>query len=415
MKIVQLNAENVKRLRAVEITPDGNVVVIAGRNAQGKSSVLDSIWFALGGGAAQKGTSKPIRDGETDAMVRLDMGDIIVTRTWTGDKTSLKVESADGAKYSSPQGMLDQLVGRLSFDPLAFSMQDEKKQLADLLALVDLPFDPEQLDGKRRAIFDERTDVGRRGVQLKGQLDGMAVAPEGTPDDEVSVGDLLAELRAMQNAARANDEIQRQHRVAVQQAEAWQQKVDLLAAQLAEARGMLASCQTDAAALGDKVASLIAVDTTELEHRISNVEETNRAVRAKQERAQVATAVSNTRAQYDELTARIEAIDVLKREGVAAAKFPVDGLGFDQDGVTYQGVPFRQCSAAERLRVSLAMAIALNPKLRVIRITDGSLLDSENMRLIEEMAQASDYQVWIERVDESGTVGVIIEDGAVAS
>ena len=95
------------------------------------------------------------------------------------------------------------------------------------------------------------------------------------------------------------------------------------------------------------------------------------------------------------------------------AEFPVDGLGFDESGVTYQGVPFKQASSAEQLRVSLAMAIALNPKLRVIRIADGSLLDSDNLALIEAAAKESDYQVWIEMVGDGNGRGIVIEDGEV--
>ena len=81
MKIVELQAENVKRLKAVEITPDGTMQVIGGRNAQGKSSVLDAIWLALGGGKASKETPLPIRDGEDKASVRLDLGDLVVTHS----------------------------------------------------------------------------------------------------------------------------------------------------------------------------------------------------------------------------------------------------------------------------------------------------------------------------------------------
>jgi len=128
-----LTAENVKRLVAVEISPTGNVQIIAGKNGAGKTSVLDSIWFALGGGPAAKGTTKPIRDGQDSARVTLDLGELRVTRTWTGGKSTLSVESAEGAVYGSPQKMLDALVGRLSFDPLAFAQQDERTQLASLL------------------------------------------------------------------------------------------------------------------------------------------------------------------------------------------------------------------------------------------------------------------------------------------
>jgi hypothetical protein len=93
---------------------------------------------------------------------------------------------------------------------------------------------------------------------------------------------------------------------------------------------------------------------------------------------------------------------------------PVEGLGFDTDGVTFNGIPLAQVSAAERLRVSVAMAMSLNPTVRVIRITDGSLLDSDNMAIIADLADTNDFQVWIERVDETGDVGIVIEDGVIA-
>lgn len=50
MKINKLEIENVKRIRAVKIEPTQNgLTVIGGNNNQGKTSVLDSIAWALGG------------------------------------------------------------------------------------------------------------------------------------------------------------------------------------------------------------------------------------------------------------------------------------------------------------------------------------------------------------------------------
>ncbi len=50
VKIASLELENVKRIHAVELEPaqDG-LTVIGGKNAQGKTSVLDAIAWALGG------------------------------------------------------------------------------------------------------------------------------------------------------------------------------------------------------------------------------------------------------------------------------------------------------------------------------------------------------------------------------
>ena len=117
MKIISLKAENVKRLHAVEITPDGNVVVISGRNGQGKTSVLDSIAMALGGASASKLTTKPIREGQKEASVTVDLGDFTVTRKWRGSNSNLSVMSKDGAEFRSPQRFLDEKLGALSFDP----------------------------------------------------------------------------------------------------------------------------------------------------------------------------------------------------------------------------------------------------------------------------------------------------------
>ena len=203
MRIITLRAENVKRLRAVEITPEGDVVVISGRNAQGKSSVLDAIWMALGGGAGAKETTHPIREGEKKASVTLDLGDLIVTRKWTLKGTTLEVsarEHEDGGitnttgtvRYSSPQAVLDGLIGRLSFDPLAFANQGAKDQLATLLDVVDLPFDPAALDARRREVFEARTDVNRDVRTLEGQLAGISVPP-GAPEEAVSVAESFAE------------------------------------------------------------------------------------------------------------------------------------------------------------------------------------------------------------------------------
>jgi len=50
MKINKLEIENVKRVKAVKIEPTASgLTVIGGKNRQGKTSVLDSIAWALGG------------------------------------------------------------------------------------------------------------------------------------------------------------------------------------------------------------------------------------------------------------------------------------------------------------------------------------------------------------------------------
>jgi hypothetical protein len=92
---------------------------------------------------------------------------------------------------------------------------------------------------------------------------------------------------------------------------------------------------------------------------------------------------------------------------------PIEGLALNEEGVTFNDLPFSQCSSAEQLRISVAMGLALNPKLKVLLIRDGSLLDEESMKALAEQAAAADAQVWLERVGDKDKCAVIIEDGAV--
>ena len=411
MKIVQFTAENVKRLKAVEITPEGNIVVIAGRNAQGKTSVLDAIWYALAGAAATKETPRPIRDGEDEAVVELDMGDFTVTRRWKGDKTTLSVMSKDGMKPSTPQKFLDEKLGALSFDPLAFSQQDEKTQLKTLLELVELPFDPEILAARRATLYDERTDVGREIRAYEGQMAGLREVPEGTPDEEVSTTAILAELEDHRAAERAAVLSQENVAEAEQELERAQERQSRL-----EAEYLAAQSARDEALVGLTRAQnevLVAPETRDFRTELEKVEEVNIAVRTKRARLAVEENLAEAKARQKDMTDALAAIDKEKYDAMSAAEMPVAGLDFDDEGVTFHGIPFKQCSSAERLRVSMAMAMAMNPTIRVIRISDGSLLDSENMAVIAEMAEEHDFQCWIERVDETGEIGFVIEDGAV--
>lgn len=415
MRIVQLKAENFKRLTAVEITPDGNVISITGRNGQGKSSVLDAIWWALGGREGAKGMPQPVRSGADGASVEIDLGDLIVTRTAKASGTSsLKVAAKDGASYSSPQSMLDGLIGKMCFDPLAFTRMDTKDQVAQLTAVVDLPFNVDELAAKRRGAFERRTDVNRDLKSAQARLAATPPAPEGTPTTEVSASTLIA---ARDEAAAANAENARK-REAKTRAEgavtAADQQVENLQRQLAAAEQHRTFAIAEARDSAAAVEGLVDVDLSVFQTQLDELEQTNAAVRTAKARELIEREVAEYEKASQQLTDEITALDAAKAEGLAAADMPVDGLGWDENGVTLDGIPFSQASTARQIQVSTAIAMASNPDIRVIRIADGSLLDSASLQIIEEMAGERDYQVWIERVSETGDMGVVIEDGAIA-
>jgi len=405
MKIIKLEAENVKRLRAVEITPEGNLVVVSGRNEQGKTSVLDSIWFALGGGGALKGTPKPIRDGESTARVTLDLGDLIVERKWTADdKSYLTVETRDGARHKSPQAMLDDLVGSLSFDPLAFTQMKAAEQRQTLQALIG--FDPTELDEARSEAYERRTQVSRDIIRSEGALASMPDPVKGLPTVEISASLIATEYEAAAETLRSNELFRNALDNLRQASTARQETIRRLQDEDKERQIEISALESEASALVDP-------DISALRRRAEDAEAVNAKIRTETRRVSMANDLGALREASAKLTTQIQKIDADKATALREAAMPIEGLAIEETGVTYRGIPLGQCSGAERLRVSLAMAMALNPDLRVIRIMDGSLLDADNLKMIAQLAATEDYQVWMERVGDSGDGSVVIEDGMI--
>jgi len=407
LTVVQLTAENFKRIKAIRITPTGPVVPLTGRNAQGKSSVLDALWTALCGGDASRSTPMPVRVGEKFAKVEVDLGDLVVTRKWSVSRTVLEVASKDGLLYRSPQSVLDELVGRLSFDPLAFtrlSAKDQRDQLAGALGL-----DICTLDTNRRKAYELRTDLNRSLKQDCALLDSLGASGERIDQDEaLSEAVLLRQDVAKAREAVITRERLEREKAAVQKAlAASQAEVARLAELLAEIDETLEGCQHAQPQLDELTTRLDAA-----EERLSDA----RAYSAvANQRSKLEESVADLKRRSAEQTAAIEKIDRDKAELLADADMPVDGLGFDDDGVTLNGVPFGQASAAEKLRVSMAVAMAANPTVRVVAIRDGSLMDPDTKAEVERLATEAGFQVWIEDVASEHPARVVIEDGEVVS
>ena len=423
-RIIKLEARNVKRLRAVSIEPDGSVCIIGGQNAAGKSSVLDAIEMALAGGKSIPG--KPLRDGTKKGKVVCETDDLRVTRSFTPSGGELTVMAKDGSKkLTSPQKVLNELIGSIGFDPLAFTREPPKKQLEIMKGLVGLDFTQHDID--RQAMFDNRTDVNRDAKRLESQLEGMPQHDD-VPEKGVSASAILQRVEEA-NAHNADNDTVRQehedlagaHREAIQYTHHAKTLIEDLEKQVEAAKGTLevrekeeADIKAELDELAGRVAEFEDIDVSGIKAELEDVEETNRKVRENVMRASVADELATRNTQADGLTKKLTALDEKKQKEIAAAKFPVRGLGFDDDGVvTFNDIPFAQASSAEQLKVSVAMGITLNPTMRVMLIRDGSLLDEDSLTMIATMAEQHEFQVFIERVGDADPAAVVIEDGMV--
>jgi hypothetical protein len=50
----------------------------------------------------------------------------------------------------------------------------------------------------------------------------------------------------------------------------------------------------------------------------------------------------------------------------------------------------------------------------VLCIRHGEALDEDGLKILAELAEENDFQIWMARVDSSGKVGIVLEDGMIA-
>jgi hypothetical protein len=411
VKIICLEAENIKRIVAVEIRPDGSLVQITGRNGQGKSSILDSIFWAISG--ARHIQSAPIRKGANQARIRLDMGEIIVQRHFKrekdGDGYTTKLEVV-GAVKGSPQAMLDSLLDSLAFDPLQFARMDAKQQFETLKKYVG-DFDFDKITAANSIDFAARAAKNKRAKEERVLADQIII-PEKAATVRIDETALVSELA---KAGTVNADIERRR----DQRQRMKEAIDANTREVSHLRQLADELEAKTKDLIEKLSAAPelpdVIDVAELQAQIKAARTANEQVALREKKALHEKAAERFEMEAKELTKRMDEREDQKRAAIAGAKIPVSSITLGDGVVLLNGVPFEQGSDAEQLRASCELAMAGNPQLRVIRVRDGSLLDEDSLKLLATIAQERDYQVWIERVSNGEKIGFVIEDGRVVA
>lgn len=436
MRITALYVRDFKRLHDIELRPDADraIILIGGKNANGKSSLLDALSTAFGGKKQQP--DDPVRHGADEATIRveLDDGELEVRRViQPGGESLLEVRDRLGA-VSAPQTVLNKLVGARFLDPLAFLSLAAKDQAAALMKVIPGAERIGELNAKRKRAFDRRTEVGRDLTKAEGEL---ARLPEVAVEAPIAVAALAAERAGMSELQQVGAKATARKEVAVRATQdavarrvANDHAIKKLEAQLAELRAMdetlsaeVQRCEEAARASiaeVDRVAAewlALAPRRAALDADFVRADAHNRAVFAAEAQnkrhAQARADVEKLTREQADLTKVLDTIDTRKAEILAAAALPVPGLAIADDGIELAGVPFDQASDAEQWRVALALVIAASPGLDDVWIRDGALLDDESLALVAEQSHAAGKRPWIERVGTRDPGVIEIRDGRV--
>ena len=426
MKIMRLSVSDIKKIQVAEICPDGHVVEIAGKNGQGKTTILDSILWALGG--KKHIQEMPVRKGAEEGNIEIDLGDYIVHRKIKSNgRSTIQIMNKDGAKYSSPQEILDNLVTVLSFDPLEFMNKSDKERL-NMVRQFAPDVDFQALEDLVKASFNVRREEKRNLDSVQKFLQSLS--------DEEKVPELIdiepkhKELRELE-ATNASNQKKRE-------------EFSDLKSKRDKLESSLSGCQAEKKQLIEKIKDLdneitftrkeiLNIDkeieqfpkipkdisASELTVEINNIAQANFERDSIISRNKNRLTIVDREKSIQEKVAKAEK-DLQEHRAVLdnelkKIQIPVDGIEITPEGIMLDGVPLEQASSAQQLNVGMQIAIKANPKLRALRIKDGSLLDDESMQLLKNSAEENDFQIWIERVGSGGKGAIVIEDGLIKS
>ena len=410
MKIATLFASNVMRLTLAEIFLDGKSLTVSGNNEQGKSSLVDSFLIALGGKKVTP--DKVITEGQTKTEIYLNLTEEFrIEKVITADKTELKVRplNDETASYGSPQDICDKLFGTLTFDPLGFGKLKPAEQI-DILK----KFLPEgnQLDKIEQDIalkYSSRTDVNKDLKKNELTFKSMKEPNLNLPNQEISVADLSKQLTELNSQRSKKVAIKERIKLQQENITSKQNTIESLRKQLIDLENELKISEEEF-----KSMPVYDPQIKTLTDQIETAEETNKAIRYRNEYAKAENAAGDAKVKADQLTMAIEELRQEKLKIFASAKMPVEGLIFGEEGVLLNNIPYEQLSESRKLMTSMKIGMALNPKLKVMFTKHGNDFDDTRIRELFEMVETDGYQLIVERINPvDGLPYIIIDDGKI--
>ena len=407
--ITALEAENVKRIKAVALTPaPTGLTLVGGNNNQGKTSVLDALAWALGGDRFRPNAAQ--RDGAVapaHLKVTLSNG-VIVERK--GKNSTLTVTDPTGRR--SGQQLLNAFIEPLALDLPRFMEASDKEKADILLRIIGIGTGLHVRDLEIKSLYDKRTFTGQLAQQKKHFAEELIYYPE-APEEPVSASDLIHQ---QQEILARNGENQRKRNQLVQLTDLLERQKKVVADlefQLSTEKQRLTTMQADVKIAQTSAENLQDESTAELEASIRSIEETNQKVRANLEKARAEDEAAQYASDYDKLT---EAITQKRADRMAllnGADLPLPELSVEDGALTYKGKHWRDMSGSDQLRVAAAIVRRLNPDCGFVLLDKLEQMDMTTLTEFGRWLEAEHLQAIATRVSTGSECQIIIEDGMV--
>ena len=432
--IVELVVENLYRLTAahVKLDPKGGLVVVSGKNKQGKTSLLRAVAGVLGG--ANHVAEDPIHTasdtGTGRVAIRLDNGFHIERQcTPSNPKGKLVVTGPDGTRGS--QSTLNDWLGPLAFDPMAFFGLPLPRQTEILLGLgkdPKLPAKLDKLNAERKQLYDDRIPSNRRlqRAQRHTPPEGERPEPVDVTAENEELTTLLEQRQRRDERLESFGEIKTRAGSNATAISAATALIDSLEDQKADAELRLLGLKDKQADLGKEfrgaekaLAQPEVADPTEeiaaVQARLALADTLQEALEPWHEHDRAQVERQEAEAEAEVLTAQIQKVDKKKANLLKNAGIEIPGLSFDTDGAALlNNQPLELASHREQAIMAAQVGTMADTGLSTILIDEANSLDDDGMREMAALAEEKDCQIFLVRIEPTTAGELIVVDDGVA-
>lgn len=400
LKIIGLVAKNFKGIKyaAMEFDPDAKIVKFCGPNDSGKTTIGQVLQFSLFG--KRTISNDAVKIGEQNLETELDLGEFKIIRRHPS--TKLEIVYPDGlTREKGKQEFLKSLQSEWAFDPspiLDMKPGEFQKYLMDISGLDLTKYDNEIAEIERK-----RHDVGVEDRAL-GEIQELPKV------DAVDVADLLEEKNRIQTENEAElekirdyNQLQRVRNFDKENARAdleyWETEIERIEGELKKAVERHGAVEEKLKSLPDPELIRVEVasqDTTDIDLKILRANDINRDHDEWKRNEEKRELKDQKKAQYKELSEKIESIRLEKKSKLESADFGVEGLKITESGVFVDEIPSQELSYSKRLRMAWELnANAGNFPIKAFFIDTGESLDPEKFDAMEELAKEKGLQFFV--------------------
>ncbi len=437
-KVQRVVIKDFKGIGDLAMNINGQHVILIGDNELGKSSALDAIWTNL---SAKRIPQQPIKEGADKAEVMVVVGndkmEYQIERKYTEKGSYLEITSPEGFKTSKIAN-LTSLVGDIDLDVFDFvelskTVPGRREQVDIIKKFLD-PDTIQKLDGnnfKISQIKETRSGLNVRIRDLKGLVN------DGVKDFDFEDVEKYAEHKDLN---KVNDKYQAalEHNITwTQFGEKWcpatvepvletiltaidsrekvksneidvsikekKDDIEKLKTEISELEKDQKNLTVSANGEKQKVTDFKKADTEALKEEYQTVKDHNDKVEKVKGHLKNKAELEEKTKDYDSWGSKISKVEKETKQIISESEVPVTGLTFDEDGLYLDGLPFteEQIATSKLMEVGVELAVAKNPKVKIIRINRGESLGEKKFDNLIKFCNKKGYQLFIEKVDST--------------